>query len=166
MHLLIKCPVVALEEVKVRILFFFTLFECWFIRKPSFDISKTNIFWKVLVTDKRIIWNIFWVWHHRSIISFTTVPNGSLLQICLGTGKRGGGGGSSIKPSNHCISFSPVQCFWLKPEKKTRSLSQYPILERGSTVLLLLLLLLLLRHAQGTPPEFWNGLDWRALVKD
>ena len=22
-----------------------------------------------------------------------------------------------------------------------------------------------LRHAQGTPPEIWNGLDWRALVK-
>ena len=22
----------------------------------------------------------------------------------------------------------------------------------------------LLRHAQGTPPEIWNGLDWRALV--
>ena len=39
----------------------------------------------------------------------------------------------------------------------------HPILERGSTVLLLLLLL---RHAQGTPPGFWNGVDWRALVKD
>ena len=24
----------------------------------------------------------------------------------------------------------------------------------------------LLRHAQGTPPGFWNGLDWRALVED
>ena len=42
----------------------------------------------------------------------------------------------------------------------------YPILERGSAVLLLLLLLLLLRHAQGTPPGFWNGVDWRAMVED
>ena len=42
-----------------------------------------------------------------------------------------------------------------------------PILERGSTVrLLLLLLLLLLRHAQTTPPGFWNRVNWRALVKD
>ena len=41
----------------------------------------------------------------------------------------------------------------------------HPILERRSTVLLLLLLLLL-RHAQGTPPGFRNGVDWRALVKD
>ena len=23
-----------------------------------------------------------------------------------------------------------------------------------------------LRHARTTPPEFWNGLDWRALVED
>ena len=41
-----------------------------------------------------------------------------------------------------------------------------PILESGNTVLLLLLLLLLLCHAQGTPPGFLNGLDWRALVED
>ena len=40
----------------------------------------------------------------------------------------------------------------------------HPILEGGSTVLLLLLLLLL-RHAQATPPEFWNGLNRRALVE-
>ena len=40
-----------------------------------------------------------------------------------------------------------------------------PKLERGNTVLLLLLLLLLLCHAQGPPPGFWNGVDWRALVK-
>ena len=39
------------------------------------------------------------------------------------------------------------------------------ILERTSTVFLLVLLLLLC-HAQGTPPGFWNGLDWRALVED
>ena len=43
----------------------------------------------------------------------------------------------------------------------------YPILERRSNVLLhlLLLLLLLLCQAQGTPPGFWNGVDWRALVE-
>ena len=35
-----------------------------------------------------------------------------------------------------------------------------PILERRSAVLLLLLC-----HAQGTPPGFWNGVDWRALVE-
>ena len=35
----------------------------------------------------------------------------------------------------------------------------------GSTYLLLLLLLLLC-HAQTIPPGLWNGVDWRALVKD
>ena len=44
-----------------------------------------------------------------------------------------------------------------------QQLPSYPILERRSTVLLLLLLLL--RHAQGTPPGFCNGVDWRALVE-
>ena len=52
---------------------FSNAFECWFTMKPSSDIFKTNIFWKVLVTDKRIIWNICGAWHHRSIITFTTV---------------------------------------------------------------------------------------------
>ena len=51
------------------------LFECWFTMKPSFSIFNTNIFWKVLVTDKRIIQNICWPWHHRSIITFTTVTD-------------------------------------------------------------------------------------------
>ena len=41
----------------------------------------------------------------------------------------------------------------------------YPILDKRNPVLLLLLLLLL-RHAQGTPPGFRNGVDWRALVED
>ena len=37
----------------------------------------------------------------------------------------------------------------------------YPILDtRISSVLLLL------RHARTTLPDFWNGLDWRALVED
>ena len=49
------------------------LFECWVTMKHSFDIFKTNIFGKVLVTDERIIQNICWAWHHRSIIIFTTV---------------------------------------------------------------------------------------------
>ena len=49
------------------------LFECWFTLKPSSDIFKTNIFLKVLVTDKRIIPNVCGAWHHRSIITFTTV---------------------------------------------------------------------------------------------
>ena len=52
---------------------FVPLFECWFTMKPPFDICKTNIFWKVLMTDKRIIQNICWPWHHRPILSFTTV---------------------------------------------------------------------------------------------
>ena len=52
------------------------LFEWWSTLKPSFNIFKTNLFWKVLVTDKRIINKICWAWHHRSIISFTTVYAG------------------------------------------------------------------------------------------
>ena len=55
------------------------LSECWFTMKPLFDIFKTNIFWKVLVTDERIIQNIGWAWHHRSIISFITVLKEDLL---------------------------------------------------------------------------------------
>ena len=38
-----------------------------------------------------------------------------------------------------------------------------PILD--TRISFVLLLLLLLRHAQGTPPGFRNGLDWRALVE-
>ena len=34
---------------------FVMLFDCWFTMKPLFNIWKTNIFWKVLVTDKIII---------------------------------------------------------------------------------------------------------------
>ena len=49
------------------------LFECWFTMKPLWDIFKTNIFWRVLVTDQRIIRNIYGAWHHRSVITFTTV---------------------------------------------------------------------------------------------
>ena len=40
-------------------------------------------------------------------------------------------------------------------------LYHYPILDaRISSVLLLLL-----RHTQGTPPGFCNGMDWRALLE-
>ena len=42
-------------------------FECWFTMKPLSDIFKTKIFWKVLVADERIILNLCWTWHHRSI---------------------------------------------------------------------------------------------------
>ena len=38
---------------------------------------------------------------------------------------------------------------------------RHPKLERRDPVLLLLLLC----HAQATPPEFWSGVDWRAVVK-
>ena len=41
---MIKCLVVALDEVEVQIKEM--LFECWFTMKPSSDIFKTNIFWK------------------------------------------------------------------------------------------------------------------------
>ena len=62
------------------------LFDCLFTMRSSFDIWKTNKFWEVLVTDKRIIWNFFWGWHHMSIISFTTVRISSFsARMYLGT---------------------------------------------------------------------------------
>ena len=36
-----------------------TLIECWFTMKPSLTIFRTSISWKILVTDKKIIQNIF-----------------------------------------------------------------------------------------------------------
>ena len=82
--------------------------------------------------------------------------------------KAGSLSGDLTRPCVHCI--------WCKPGRRLRGQKKInfsvfsghnPILERRSTVLLLLLLLLLLLcHAQATPPGFWNGLDWRALVED
>ena len=41
---------------------FVMLFECWFTMKSSFNILKTNIFQKILLTNARIILNIHWGW--------------------------------------------------------------------------------------------------------
>ena len=43
---------------------------------------KTNIFCKVLVTDKRIIRNICWAWQHWSLISFIMVFCDFLGNFC------------------------------------------------------------------------------------
>ena len=45
-------------------------------------------------------------------------------------------------------------CFFMKG-------TYYPKLDKKISFFFLILL----RHAQGTPPEIWNVLDWRALVE-
>ena len=72
----------------------------------------------------------------------------------------------SLHWSDMALRWSNVALYWSIIALYRSNMALHPKLERGSTVLLLLLLCTYVCHAQGTPPEFRNGLDWRALVED